>query len=1051
MFGRDIGFGNPFFLLLLLFLPVLWIWSFRRLAGLGPYRRLFALLFRTLVFVLLVLALANTQLRRTSETLTVIYLLDQSASIPAEQREAMVEVVLKDVQRHRQRKHDDKASVIVFGREASIEVQPINDDLPIFGRLESMANVRRDATDVSAAMKLAQATFPEGTARRVVIVSDGNENLGDAHGIARQLVDDGVGIDVVPVELTKSNEVSVERVVLPNTIRKDEPFEARVVLDNATDDILGGNTPEQSDPTEGDDPEGDGVVHGTVRLVHRRGGREEVLIEEKVALPPGKTFLKFEHQIDEPDFYEYQAIFTADDPTQDLITQNNRATSFTHVQGKGHVLVIEDWENRDSAGDGESAELVRRLRAMNIEVNVQFTDELFASLAELQRFDSIIMVNTPRSSGSTADNLKNFSDSQIDALVANTQQMGCGLVMIGGQNAFGAGGWANTPLEKAMPVDFRIRNAKIKAVGALVMMMHASEMAEGNHWQKVIAREGLNALGPQDYCGVIHWDASTFMEGWLWGKPQGLIQVGTKRDRMVSRLDQMAPGDMPEFEPALRLSIAGFNSVSKAATKHMIIISDGDPSPPRTTTLARLKRMGVQITTVAVGTHGAPGSWPLERISAFTGGKYYVVRDPNALPRIYQREARKVARPVLVERELMPQIVAPHEILNGIDALPPTRGFVMTQIKENPLAEVAVISPFPADRDNATLLAAWQYGLGRTAVLTTDSGHRWAEQWTGWDQYDKFFSQLVRWSMRPTGQTGNFNVTTNLKDGKVQVVVDALDKNDEFLNFLNLSATAVDPSMETKALTLRQTAPGRYLGELEADKSGSYFLTIAPGAGQSPIRIGINVPYSAEYRDRETNHAKLMALARLTPKGGEPGRLLASSVDELNQHFEDNDVGPAESGFSSSATAWRRTLASAVSSDYAWPWLALLTACVFFGDVLIRRVAISFDWVRPTLAGAANWVTRREGPEAPDTRIERLRSRKAAIDDAIDRHKAASRFELTDIDAHEASLDVLDEPTRQTDPRPTETTEIAPANEEEDYTERLLRAKQKAREDMEGK
>ena len=1036
MFGLDIGFDSPGFLLLLLLLPLIWLWSFKSLAGLGPYRRVFALVFRTIVFTLLVLALANTQLRRTSDTLTVIYLLDQSASIPAEQRESMVEVVLKDVQRNRQQKHDDKASVIVFGRQASIEVQPIDDDLPIFGRLESMANIRRDATDVSAAMKLAQATFPEGTARRIVIVSDGNENLGDALGIARQMVAEGVGIDVIQVELKKSNEVSVDRVVVANNIRKNEPFEARVVLNNATDESA----------------EGDGVVQGTVKLVSRQGSREEVLAEQKVTLEPGKTFLKFEHQIDEPDFYEYQAIFTADDPEQDRVTQNNRATSFTHVQGQGHVLVIEDWENRGDDGNGEAAELVRRLREMNMEVTVQFTDELFASLAELQRFDTVIMVNVPRSSGSTADNLKNFNDSQVAALVANTQQMGCGLIMMGGPNALGAGGWANTELEKAMPVDFQIRNAKIQAVGALVMMMHASEMAEGNYWQKVIAREALRTLGPQDFCGIVHWDQATFKEGWLWGKPKGLIQVGAQRDRMISRLDQMTPGDMPEFEPALRLSIAGFSGVPSAATKHMIIISDGDPSPPRQATLARLKQMGVQITTVAVGTHGAPGSTPLQRVATFTGGKYYVVRNPDALPRIYQKEARKVARPLLVEREIQPQIVASHEILNGIDSFPSTAGFVMTHVKDNPLAEVPIISPFPVDQDNATLLAAWQYGLGRTAVLTTDSGHRWSQQWTGWDQYDKFFSQLVRWSMRPTGDTGNFNVATTLKDGKVQVVVDALDKDDDFLNFLTVSATTVDPSMKADDLTLKQTAPGRYIGEFEAGKAGSHFLTITPGSGNPPIRTGINIPYSDEFRDRETNHAKLIALTKLKPKGGEAGRLLGS-VDDLQERLNDPNIDSEDQDFLAQTTAWRRNLASAVSSNYVWPWLALLTACIFFGDVLIRRVAISFDWVMPALAGAANMIMRREPVAAPDARMERLRSRKAAIDDSIDRQKAAARFEIAP-ESEDVSLDVLNEGSTPIadSSRPTDTkSDMTPQIEEEDFTERLLRAKRKARDDMKGK
>ncbi len=50
-------------------------------------------------------------------------------------------------------------------------------------------------------------------------------------------------------------------------------------------------------------------------------------------------------------------------------------------------------------------------------------------------------------------------------LVRNTEELGCGLVMLGGPNSFGAGGWANTELEKAMPVDFQIKSTKVVPVG----------------------------------------------------------------------------------------------------------------------------------------------------------------------------------------------------------------------------------------------------------------------------------------------------------------------------------------------------------------------------------------------------------------------------------------------------------------------------------------------------------------------------------------------------------------------------------------------------------
>ena len=108
-------------------------------------------------------------------------------------------------------------------------------------------------------------------------------------------------------------------------------------------------------------------------------------------------------------------------------------------------------------------------------------------------------------SGEDAANVSSFSDDQIKMLVRNTEELGCGLIMIGGPNSFGAGGWTNTELEKAMPVDFQIKSAKVVPVGALVLNMHASEIPQANYWQKVIAQESIKALGPRDYCGLVYF------------------------------------------------------------------------------------------------------------------------------------------------------------------------------------------------------------------------------------------------------------------------------------------------------------------------------------------------------------------------------------------------------------------------------------------------------------------------------------------------------------------------------------------------------------------
>ena len=302
-----IAFDQPWYLLLLLLVPVLWVWSFRSLAGLGPMRRVVALLLRTTVFTLLVFCLAEMQYRRANERLTVIYLLDQSASIPAAQREAMVDYVVEAVRQQRKVDREDRAGVIVFGREATIEVPPFDDDLPLVGRLESLIDLKTDATNLEAALKLAQATFAEDSAKRIVIVTDGNENLGDARGVAEMLAESGIAFDVLPIRLSARADVALQRVILPSDIRKGQPFEVRVVANNTTPVDKGGRP-----------------VPGRLKLFRRTEDITAPIGDPEgipVTLEPGKKAFSFEDVIDEPDFFTYEARFVPDDAKLDRVQQ----------------------------------------------------------------------------------------------------------------------------------------------------------------------------------------------------------------------------------------------------------------------------------------------------------------------------------------------------------------------------------------------------------------------------------------------------------------------------------------------------------------------------------------------------------------------------------------------------------------------------------------------------------------------------------------------------------------------------------------------------------
>ncbi len=325
--------------------------------------------------------------------------------------------------------------------------------------------------------------------------------------------------------------------------------------------------------------------------------------------------------------------------------------------------------------------------------------------------------------------------------------------------------------------------------------------------------------------------------------------------------------------------------------------------------------MGVTISTVAVNAHGTAESQNLANIATAGNGKYYSVNNPNkALPRIFQKEARRVSRPILFEPHSPFPVkqVSEHPMMSGISELPPIKGYVLTSKKENPLVETVLLATKPGGEDNTTILAGWNYGLGLAVAFTTDAGLQWTPDWSGSAAGDKLFAQIIRWSMRPSGGSGRLTATFEPLEGKMRVVVTALDDKNEFLNFLTMTGTAVGPDLKKPLdLEIEQTAPGRYIGTFPVPEAGSYFVTINPGGGMAALRTGVNVPYSDEFRDRGANDALLTQLAAVQPKDGPPGQLIENPAEanSLGKLLEFN--------------TFRHDLPKATSSQEAWHWLIL--------------------------------------------------------------------------------------------------------------------------------
>jgi hypothetical protein len=451
-------FDHPVALWLIGLPVVLWWLSRRSLAGLSPGRRWAALGARAAVIVLLALALAGLNKIRRNKDLSVILVLDQSRSVrPDEQEQA------RKFARTATRKPpaDDRVGAITFDGEAYIEQLP-NKPGPDGGlysdvKLISPGN-QPDRTNIASAIRLAMACFPADSAKRIVLLSDGNQNVGDVMTEVQTAAAANVAVDVVPIRYDYEDEVLFERLAAPAYAREQEIATVRLTLRSRS-----------SRPTS-----------GRIQLYH--DGR---LVEldpaskdagQRVELLPGLNSFTLRLPLNHTGTHRFEARFTPDDPTADRIAANNRATAFTTVEGPATVLVV-------SARPNDDEPLVMALLREKIRVDVRRPEESEIDAVTLQQYAAVILANV------AADSL---SEAQHRALASYVRDLGGGLIMLGGDQGFGAGGWQSSVVEAVMPVRFDVDAVRQIPRGALAIVMHACEMPQGNHWGVETAVAAMN-------------------------------------------------------------------------------------------------------------------------------------------------------------------------------------------------------------------------------------------------------------------------------------------------------------------------------------------------------------------------------------------------------------------------------------------------------------------------------------------------------------------------------------------------------------------------------
>ncbi|WP_029214936.1 VWA domain-containing protein [Kallotenue papyrolyticum] len=835
---------QPAYLWLLLLLPVIWLPALLAPSRLPRWRRALSLGLRTTILLALVLALAGAALVWPAREVTTIFLIDHSDSVAPVERARADAFLQAALQR---KPAAARAGVVVFGREAVVEQPPTTQVR--FTRVTVAPP--SDQTDVARALKLALALLPAETRKRLVLLSDGAETRGAALELATAARAAGVPIDVVPLISPPSDEdIAFEALEGPTFAREGQAIGLTAVLRSGRARVA--------------------------RLTLLRD-RQPVL-ESEVSLAAGLNRLPLSVPAPPPGFHTWEARVTASD---DPVGANNVQFGFVEVRGTPRVLLV--------AGDAaRSQALAAALQAARLTPVTIAPAELPSSLTGLDAYDVIALVDVP---------YRDLPPAAAVLLPAYVRDLGRGLLMVGGEQSYAAGGYRDTPVEAALPVTMQTQGLRITPDVALVLVLDRSGSMAGHKLE--LAKEGaaqaFTTLEERDHIGVIAFDTDAD-----WIVP---LQRRPDAASFIRAVGGIAEGGGTDLRPGLEQATAALLTAD-AKVKHIMLLTDGQAERNYDDVIQRMRQAGITLTAVGIDDFDPH----LREVAAQTGGRFYAVRDLNDVPRVFFDESLRVARRGIVERSFVPQVVTPVPAVRALEAVPPLHGY--NAVTPRNTAQVVLQSD-----EGDPILAQWQYGLGRAAAWTSDFKGQWARDWVAWDGFGTFVAQLVG-DLLPAPDTPAFEAAATLTGNALAVELRDAGVDAQPRSGLRAVARLIAADGVVSDMPLREVEPGRYHGTAPLPAPGVYRVRViaddASGRRMGTATSGVVVPPSAEYLQRDGNQALLLALAQRTD-----GR-----VDPAPERVWDAPAGAARH-----------------ARPLTWPllWLAVLLWPL---DIAVRRLFV---------------------------------------------------------------------------------------------------------------
>ena len=823
-----------------------------------------AVVARAVAVTLVLMALAQPTIRSADDTRSVLFLVDRSESMSAAAvavQDAFVDAAMLAGG------PEDLAAVAVFGSDVRVDssLSPAGRRPPI------RAVVDGDGTDLAGALRTTAALLPTSGSRRIVVLTDGVATTEDPRPAVQDLADRGIAVDVVTLETGRGPDALVESVRLPAATRIGENVTATVTVRSNQ------NGPATLDVTIGDETQ--------QIATDLSSGSNEIEVSTVVS---DEGFLTVTAEVDAA-FDEQPA--------------NNRAQGVSRVLGSAAIAVVEGRE-------GEADQLVAALEAGGmtaVEVTAIPDD------AALLSYDAVVLVNVAAPEAAEVERLRAF-----------VEDLGRGLVVVGGNQSFGLGRYEQSALEDLLPVRSNPDDLLRRQPVAEVLVIDTSgsmaachcddgEFHEGGINKTDLSRAGaalaIDALSSQDRVGVVAFGASTD-----WVIPLGGVPNAADAASALGTLNPV--GETTAISRGLEEALTALEGAEEPL-RHIVLFTDGwDPNEATLIPTARaVAEAGVTLSVL--GTGEGPGV-TLQRMAEIGGGRYYAGETLEEIPEIFVEETLQVARSLAQEGTFLPALAASSPVTEDLEAAPPLGGFVLTKAK--PTARVPLVV---AEQD--PLYATWQRGLGRVSVWTADATAQWASDWIVWDGFVDFWGTLVE-DVVPPGRDTPPSIEVRGSELAISYVAPDVPGSAAAM------ATVRSPNGESSTVPLTRGSDGTFAGTAPAGVLGAYWVSVAVEDGGSVVASGSSgavSAYSDEFAFRNADPSLATDLAGLAA-----GRV---------------DPEPA--------AAFDEALELGRSERAIWPWLAAIAMLLFLADVALRRLVLFTD--ETTVEGPSDHPPRR--------------------------------------------------------------------------------------------